>query len=247
MPRYDITTARIEGEPAPRLAYAVTGAGPPLVLLHGLSGSGRWWDRNVPVFADRYRTYTVDLPGFGASRRVRWSRLDEIVDWLAAWLGDESLPPANVAGHSLGAAVAARLAAHHPGRVARLVLVNAAIRPRGVRGGARSGDVLRLLAGNSLQSSVPLLARDLLRSHPISSVAASRDALTGDWESDLARIVAPTLVVWGERDPLTPLPLGQRIAATIPAARLVTLPEAGHSPMWEEPETFNAAVLDFLA
>jgi pimeloyl-ACP methyl ester carboxylesterase len=247
MPRYDITTAHAEDDPAPRLAYTATGAGPPLVLLHGLSGSGRWWDRNVPVFADRYRTYTVDLPGFGASRRVRWSRLDDIVDWLAAWLVAEGLPSASVAGHSLGGAVAARLAACHPRLVDRLILVNAAIRPRGVRGGARPGDVLRLLAGNSLQSSVPLLARDLLRSHPISSVAASRDALTGDWERDLARIVAPTLVVWGERDPLTPLPLGRRIAATIPAARLVTLPEAGHSPMWEEPEIFNAIVLDFLA
>ena len=243
-----MTAAPTEKAPpsAPRLAYTVTGAGRPLVLLHGLSGSGRWWSRNVPGFAAIYRTYTVDLPGFGESRRVRWSRLDDIADGLAAWFGEEGLPPANIAGHSLGAAVAARLAARHPQRVARLILVNAAIRPRGVRAGVRPGDVVRLMARRTAQDYVPFLAQDVLRSHPLSFVAASRDALHREWERDLARIAAPTLVVWGERDPLTPLPHGQRIVATIPDARLVTLPNAGHSPMWEDPETFNAAVLAFL-
>jgi pimeloyl-ACP methyl ester carboxylesterase len=239
-------TARAEKAPESRLAYTATGAGPPLVLLHGLSGSGRWWSRNVPVFAASFRTYTVDLPGFGESRRVRWSRLDDIADWLAAWLRDEGLPAANIAGHSLGAAVAARLAARHPRRVDKLILVNAAIRPRGVRASVRPRDVVRLMARRTAQDYVPFLAQGVLHSHPLSFVAASRDALHGDWQSDLARIVAPTFVVWGERDPITPLPFGHAIAAAIPDARLVTLPGVGHSPMWEEPETFNAAVLRFL-
>src|SRR5919107_4822251 len=84
------------------LAYEVVGSGPPLILLHGLSGSGRWWGRNVPVFSRSFRTYSVDLPGFGGSRGVRWSRLDDIADRLADWLRDEDLPRAHVAGHSLG-------------------------------------------------------------------------------------------------------------------------------------------------
>jgi pimeloyl-ACP methyl ester carboxylesterase len=84
------------------LAYEVVGSGPPLILLHGLSGSGRWWSRNVPVFSRSFRTYSVDLPGFGESRGVRWSRLDDIADRLADWLVDEGLAQAHIAGHSLG-------------------------------------------------------------------------------------------------------------------------------------------------
>src|SRR3712207_4519874 len=112
------------------LAYEVTGSGPPLILLHGLSGSGRWWGRNVPAFAANFRTYTVDLPGFGQSRRTRWSRLDDTADQLADWIMAEGLTRAHIGGHSLGGTVAARLASRHPDRVDRLVLVAAAIRPQ---------------------------------------------------------------------------------------------------------------------
>jgi pimeloyl-ACP methyl ester carboxylesterase len=89
--------------------------------------------------------------------------------------------------------------------------------------------------------------RDLLRCHPRSFVAATVDALQTDWEPHLSRIKAPTLVVWGERDAITPRALGHEIAAVIPDARLITLAEAGHNPMWERAEAFNAEVLRFLA
>ena len=227
------------------LAYEVAGSGPPLILLHGLSGSGRWWSRNVPDFARSFRTYTVDLPGFGESRRVRWSRLDDIADRLADWLADEGLSPAHIAGHSLGGAVAARLAARHPDRIDRLVLVDAAIRPQGTRATARPADVVRGI-GRGSPGFAPLLVRDLLRCHPWSFVAATVDALQTDWEPHLRRINAPTLVVWGERDAITPLALGQSIAASVAGARLVMLPEAGHNPMWERAEAFNAMVMHFL-
>jgi pimeloyl-ACP methyl ester carboxylesterase len=228
------------------MAYKVSGSGPPLILLHGLSASGRWWSRNVPVFAEHFRTYTVDLPGFGESRHVPWYRLDDTVARLVAWLTDEAFPAVHLAGHSLGAAVAARLAARYPICVDRLILVSAAIRSRSVHARVLPGGVVRLMTDRTAQSYVPLFARDLLRSHPVSSVAASLDALQRDWERDLARIVAPTLILWGERDPITPLPLAHGIVATIPDSRLITLPGAGHSPMWEEPDLFNATVLGFL-
>ncbi len=228
------------------LAYEAIGSGPPLILLHGLSGSRRWWGRNVPVFADNFRTYTVDLPGFGESRGVRWSRLDDIADRLADWLVDEGVPRAHVAGHSLGGAVAARLAARHPERVDRLVLVDAAIRLQRTRLTARPAHVMRTIGRGSL-GFAPLLVRDLLRCHPRSFVAATVDAMQTDWEPHLRRINAPTLVVWGERDAITPGALGHEIAAVVPGARLITLAEAGHNPMWERADVFNAEVLRFLA
>jgi 3-oxoadipate enol-lactonase len=172
--------------------------------------------------------------------------LDDISDRLADWLVAEGLSQAHVAGHSLGGAVAARLAARHPERIDRLVLVDAAIRPRGMRSLAPPAHVMRTIGRGSL-GFAPLLVRDLLRCHPRSFVAATVDALQTDWEPHLRRINAPTLVVWGERDAITPLKLGHEIAAVVPGARLITLAEAGHNPMWERANVFNAEVLRFLA
>src|SRR5215218_11424304 len=135
-----------ERGPLNSLAHEVAGSGPPLILLHGLSGSSRWWSRNVPVFSRSFRTYSVDLPGFGESRGVRWSRLDDIADRLADWIVCEDLSRAHVAGHSLGGAVAARLAARHPDRIDRLVLVDAAIRPQGTRLTTRPAHVIRTVS-----------------------------------------------------------------------------------------------------
>src|SRR5215212_613461 len=227
------------------LAYEVAGSGAPLILLHGLSASSRWWSRNVPDFAARFRTYAVDLPGFGASRRVHWSRLDDTVDRLAVWMGAERLSRAHVTGHSLGGAVAAQLAARHPERVDRLVLVNAAIRPECKRPSLRATDVVQTVR-SGLPGFAPMLMRDLLRCHPPSFVAATVDALQPAWESHLARIASPTLVVWGEHDAIAPLALGRDIAHTVADARLIVLPNAGHNPMWESAEAFNTAVLRFL-
>jgi pimeloyl-ACP methyl ester carboxylesterase len=199
----------------------------------------------VPALAAQFETYTVDLPGFGESRHVRWSRLDDTADRLAAWIAAEGLPRVSIAGHSLGGAIAARLASRHPDRVDRLVLVDAAIRPRERHATARAADVVRTIRQGS-PGVAPMLVRDLLRSHPVSFAAAMVDALQTDWEPHLTRITAPTLVVWGEHDAITPLALGHGIAASVAGARLVTMLETGHNPMWERPEAFNAEVLRFL-
>jgi pimeloyl-ACP methyl ester carboxylesterase len=195
--------------------------------------------------ASSFRTYAVDLPGFGASRRLRWSRLDDTVDLLADWIAAEGLSRAHIAGHSLGGAVAARVAARHPERVDRLVLVDAAIRSEGKRPILRATNVVQTVR-TGVPGFAPLLVRDLLRCHPWSFVAATVDALQPDWESHMAHIRSPTLVVWGEHDAITPLALGRDIAATVTGARLIVLPNAGHNPMWECAEAFNTEVLRFL-
>lgn len=227
------------------LAWEVTGSGPPLILLHGLSGSRRWWERNVAALAPLVRTYTVDLPGFGESRRLRWSRLEHTAELLYDWMEAQGIARAHIGGHSMGGAVGALLAANHPERVDRLVLVNAAIRPRGAHATARASDVVRTIS-HTPPGFTPLLARDLLRTRPRSFITATVNVLQAEWHAHLTRIAAPTLIVWGEHDALTPLSLGHTIADIIPDAQLVTIADAGHTPMWEQPEVFNSAVLEFL-
>jgi pimeloyl-ACP methyl ester carboxylesterase len=215
------------------------------MLIHGLAGSGRWWGRNVEALAERFRTYTVDLAGFGGSRRFGRFRLEDAVAPLIAWMDASQIERASVVGHSLGGLVAARLAAEAPDRVDRLILVDAAFltfEP----GFAKLA--LRLLRSFwSLPREIALLlTRDSLRAHPLSLGFATFDLLGTDWRPMLSRIRAPTLVIWGEHDTLTPESIGRQIAANIPGDRLVFIPGAGHNAMLDRPDEFNAEVIAFL-
>ncbi|HZB95846.1 MAG TPA: alpha/beta fold hydrolase, partial [Herpetosiphonaceae bacterium] len=93
-----------------RVRYQVVGSGEPVILVHGLSGSSRWWMRNIPALAPRYQLYLVDLPGFGAMRRHRRHFvLSEAASWLLAWMDAVNLRQAHVVGHSMGGFICARL------------------------------------------------------------------------------------------------------------------------------------------
>src|SRR6476646_9382210 len=85
--------------------YRVDGAGDPLVLIHGLAGSWRWWSRVIPQLAGRRRLYLVDLPRLGRTKPR------ELGNWFERWVDAVALERADVAGHSLGGLVAAEVAA----------------------------------------------------------------------------------------------------------------------------------------
>lgn len=235
---------RVRGLP---VRYEVAGEGEPVVFVHGLSGSTRWWVRNVPALAERHRVYLVDLPGFGAMRRLRRHFvLAEAADWLSAWMGALALEKAHLVGHSMGGYVCLRLAARQPAVVQRLILVA----PAGVpTGRSMVGHLVPLLgaARHATPRFLPVLARDALRMGPATLLRASRDLLAEDVREDLRRIQAPTLLLWGERDTLVPPAVGNLLREEIPDSRLFVLERAAHVPMFDRPEDFDAALLAFLA
>lgn len=226
------------------LRYAVEGEGPPLVLVHGLSGSRHWWRFNLPALRAVRRVYTVELAGFGSARGTPPLPLAESADLIARGL--ERLPdgPADLIGHSMGGQIALHLAARHPALVRRLVLADASglLRVNFWR------VALRLpaagLAGRP--DFLPVIARDALASGLPTLLRATRDILRDDVAELLPRVKAPTLVVWGGRDVLTPPELGRRLAAGIAHARLTVFPRAGHVVMVDAAEDFNREVLAFL-
>jgi len=227
--------------------YEAAGKGEPVVLVHGLSGSTRWWSRNVSDIAGRYRVYLVDLPGFGTMRRLRRRFiLAEAVDWLSEWMGAVGLERAHLVGHSMGGSICLRLAASSPEAVRRLVLVA----PTGVPTGRSMVGHLGPLFGAALYarpSFLPVLVRDALRTGPATLWRAARDILAEDLREDLRRIGVPTLLVWGERDTLVPTAVGDLLRGEIPGSRLLVLERAAHVPMFDRPKEFNAALLSFLA
>src|SRR5690242_20540263 len=85
--------------------YQVAGQedGEPVVLVHGLSASWRWWVRNISALAERYRVYLLDLPGFGSMRRFRRHFvLDDLSASIIAWMDAMDIKQAHLIGHSMG-------------------------------------------------------------------------------------------------------------------------------------------------
>jgi pimeloyl-ACP methyl ester carboxylesterase len=144
--------------------YEVTGDGPAVVLIHGLSGSGRWWAYNVPALAQHYRVYNVDVVGFGRSRGQRLV-LREAGGWLAEWLQVAGIGQAHLVGHSMGGYIATEVAATAPETVQRLVLVDALVLPMGPGLVRHALDLVRAVRHMSL-GFLPVLVSDALRAGP---------------------------------------------------------------------------------
>lgn len=244
LPRRNLPRAR--GRRAPGgLSYELHGAGPPVVLVHGLSGSTRWWARNVPALARRFRVYVVDLAGFGKSRGQPFV-LAEGARALIRWMDALGIERASFVGHSMGGHIVADLAADFPERVERLVLVDAAALPLNGRAWLPSRawvPGLRHLPYGFL----PTLAADFLRAGALTIAGAFLSLWRADISVKLGKIAAPTLIVWGEHDLLVPASFGKALSEAIRGARLVVIPNTSHNPMWERAEPFNALVAEFLA
>jgi pimeloyl-ACP methyl ester carboxylesterase len=114
------------------VALETTGAGPPLVLIHGVGTNRSIWSLSLPALAETRAVTTLDLPGFGDSDPPeRGWELAHVADTVGAALEDEIAAPFDLIGSSLGGAVALSLAVARPDLVRRLILcAPAGFRPR---------------------------------------------------------------------------------------------------------------------
>jgi len=266
--------AEVEGR---RINYVDVGSGdgPPVVFVHGLSGSWQNWLENLPYFAQKHRCIAMDLPGFGYSdmpaEKISISGYARQVDSLCEQLG---LGTCIVVGNSMGGFVTAELSIRHPDRVERACLVAAAgisitnLRRRPVLTGAR---IFGALGAGSVAQNRFIVARPRLRwfftnfvfRHP-SRIAAdlmyeqvrgagkpglydAMDALTSyDFRDRLPDIKAPTLIVWGAHDMLVPVDDAHEFERLIPQSRTIILEDTGHVPMLERPQKFNELLEELI-
>jgi pimeloyl-ACP methyl ester carboxylesterase len=253
--------------PSGDLHYVDSGRGAPLVLLHANPGDSRDFEAIMPVLAQHYRVLALDWPGYGASAMPPAGTVVNarfFYEAFCEFLGALALPPALIIGNSLGGNVAARLAIESPGRVGGLVLVSpggftphtAITRAFCRLQGSRFALSPRVFAGWYLKRRTPTVQAMLERAARSQATAASLAVNRSAWrgfiepEHDLRQratlIAAPTLLVFGARDPVISARADGRLAASlIPGARLVVMP-AGHAPFAEVPEAFLAEVLPFL-
>jgi 3-oxoadipate enol-lactonase len=247
-----------------KLAYTVDGAHdvPVLVLSGGLGTTTAMWDAQVPSFSAHQRVLRVDHPGHGQSP-VPESRIavDDIARALLALLDELEIERASFCGLSLGGMVGQWLGANAPERIDRLVLActGAALGTREVYDEraalVRREGVAVVAEGARERWFTPAFRNsdeanriiDELRGIPPDGYAACAEAVgTFDFRVKLPQIVPPTLVLFGEEDPVTPPPVIDELA-TIPGARRMGLPHAAHLANVEQPDAFAAAVLAHLS
>jgi pimeloyl-ACP methyl ester carboxylesterase len=231
----EIREVMVDGLPT---KHRLVGAGKTLVLVHGLSGSWRWWEPVLEALAERRRVHLLDLPRLG--RRLPAA---ELTGWLDRWLEAAELESVDLIGHSLGGLIAAELAAEQPHRVHRLVLVAPAGIPCGNTVLSRSARLLGTLY--DVRGRLPTIAHDAMRAGPFSLIRGALFASHRDLSVELASIQAPTLLIWGEDDRLLPARIAAEWQRVLPGSRLVRL-RCGHVPMWEAPGELASHLLDFL-
>lgn len=250
-----------------------SGAGPPLVLLHGWAMHSGLFTPLLPRLTRRFRVHRVDLPGHGCSDTVAPYALDAIVAAIAAALA-RSAPdadaPLTLLGWSLGGAVALRWARRQPARIVRLILTGTTpcfvTRPDWPHAMAATtlrqfGDELavsyrltlqRFLAlqvhGSEHARAVRAQLRDELFARGEPSRAVLHDALEllagTDLRPEVGAIAQATTVIAGERDALTPPAAGEWLARALPHGAFRLIPGAAHAAFLSHPEAFEAAIAD---
>jgi pimeloyl-ACP methyl ester carboxylesterase len=265
--------AVVEGQ---TIAYATEGAGPSLLLLHGLGFDHRGWAAAAPYLAGHFRLLIPDLPGFGRSKQIVWDGSPDVMTRLVGgFLTATQAVPTFVAGAGLGGTLGLLLAARFPERVRAVIAIGApALTPWPATGQAR---LLRsalaipgltgLLAQIAPQAHAARFVRDSVVSSepPAEAVAIVTDTLRDTatrqtlirslgrlnaWRAtsrSLKGVRSPTLLIWGERDALYGLPTAERLRHAIPGAQLVTLPGAGHALTIERPADLAATIRQYLA
>ena len=250
-----------------------TGQGPAVVLIHGLFDSLHTWNAVADALDDHDRVVRFDLPGHGLTGPdptgdYSLARQLEVVDALANALG---LDRFSLVGNSLGGEIAWNYAGTRPERIDRLVLVDAAGQPRkqlpAIVAFARRPVLGKLLEwcsprfmvariaggawapGAEVPDSVVERFADLQR-HPGNRPAIRRrleQRSDGPDLSPLARITAPTIVVWGVLDAWIPVENAAAFGRAIRSSTVVKLAGVGHVPQDESPKALLAVITPFLA
>lgn len=228
---------------------------PPMILIHGAGGSRLHWPgelRRLPTTT----VYTIDLPGHGRSEGQGCERITDYAQAARAFLDAVGIERAVVAGHSMGGAIAMTLALHCADRVAGLALVGAGARlrvsPRILKmirdDFAESVDLITRFAWSpEAQPALVEIGRKSLRKTDPGVVLGDFIACDHfDVMDRLGEIAAPTLVITGVDDQMTPVKYAHFLTESIPGAEQVILDGAGHMVMLERAKAVARAIREFL-
>ncbi len=250
--------------------------GPALVLLHGSNASLHTWEPWVAQIGDQFRMISIDLPGHGLTGPVPSEDYSQeaMMQFVNEFTTVMNVERFALAGNSMGGAIAARFAIRYPERLTALILVNAAgmptksasdpglgfliartpvirnvmlyVSPRGL-----FEEGLKKAIVNDALVTPEMVDRYWILNRKTGNRAASLKRFQTPFDNfipeNVARISAPTLIIWGDKDTLLPPDIGQAYNAAIRGSKLMVFRNTGHAPMEEVPDQSARAVREFLS
>jgi pimeloyl-ACP methyl ester carboxylesterase len=256
------------------LAYIDTGnpSGPPVVLIHGYTDNARDWVPLMPYLSKRFRLILVDIRGHGQSSKPEccYTRLDFAYD-IKLLLDSLGIQRADIVGHSLGSIIAQTFAEYWPEKTRRVVLIaSTGGRPPGMAPPKFdfAADIRKLK--EPIEPDSPFMIAwwdsptpvdpDFIRRQrkdaagiplrvwlAVLDQGMPSDNLYGDLQSTLPKLKAPTLLIWGSKDPIMEEPMRKTLIDALPTAQVKIFDGLGHNPFWEDPTGVAASINEFLA
>ena len=248
-----------------RMVVEVDGAGPPVVMLHGLGATSNVWTPQIDAIISRHRVIRPDLPGSGRSVAAGEQSVDQWVARVVALLKVLGVRRAHFVGHSMGTIVCQHIAAKFPEMAGSLMLLGPlrappeaardALRARAhsARRDGMSDIAEQVITANlavHTRSHNPLgvaLVRELLMRQDADGYAATCEALASAEAADLKQVAQPTLLMTGDEDPVAPASTMYEMCTALSDAREMVLRQCGHWASIEKVDDVNRELVRFLA
>ena len=249
-----------------KIRYIKTGSSKKnLVLIHGLGASAERWEPVLPYFGKHYNVIVPDLIGFGYSDKPNTDYTAEFfAKFVSSFVETLGLDRTSIMGSSLGGQIAVEYTAANQQSVDRLILVSpagamkqstpaldayvmAALYPDT----ESAKNAFTMMTGNNKYVNQNVIDGFIQRMRLPNAKFAFMSTLLGSRNAPeittrLEKILVPTLVVWGDLDPVIPITYAEKFVREIRDCRFYQMENCGHTPYVEDPENFAKLVLDFL-
>ena len=258
------------------LAYVDIGerSAPAVVLIHGYTDNARDWVPMLPYLSKRYRLILVDIRGHGQSSKPEccYTRLDFAYD-IKLLLDALGVAQADIVGHSLGSIIAQTFAEYWPDRTAHVVLISSTggsppDRPKKPPQFDFAAEIRKLK--EPIEADSPFMIAwwdsptpvdpDFIRRQrkdaagiplrvwlAVLDQGLNADDLYANLQSTLPRLKAPTLLIWGSKDPIMEEDMRQSLRNALPQAKVKIFDGLGHNPFWEDPRGVADVINAFLS
>ena len=235
-----------------------------LLLIHGLGASAERWEHVIPQFAKNYRVLVPDLIGFGLSDKplVDYTT-DYLSEFITKFLKKLNIDSVNIIGSSLGGQIGAEFAYQNNSMVKKLILIS----PSGIMkhstpaldayvmaalypSDSSASNAFQMMSGSknidekTIKGFVQRMKLPNAKMAFMSTLLGLKDAEI--ISEKLGSIKSPTLIIWGEKDPVIPIKYAQSFISEIDDCRFVKMEKCGHTPYVEAPDKFYKIVSDFL-
>ena len=235
-----------------------------LLLIHGLGASAERWEHVIPQFAKNYRVLVPDLIGFGLSDKpVVDYTTDYLSEFIRKFLKKLGIDSVSIIGSSLGGQIGAEFTYQNNSMVEKLVLIS----PSGIMkhstpaldayvmaalypSDSSASNAFQIMSGSknidkkTIKGFVQRMKLPNAKMAFMSTLLGLKDAEI--ISEKLVSIKSPTLIIWGENDPVIPIKYAQSFVSEIDDCRFVKMENCGHTPYVEVPDKFYKIVSDFL-